>query len=347
MKRILILLLSLSMILGATTSTSVLATGAALPTTDTPVQSDAYAYAITPDSANWFEYTVTEKVAMLQIPESKLTRMTDAELVDALASYPYLVDIYLYGSGVSDGIEVVRTYCSALDALLNRETGLEAMRKYLLNYSSPNSAALLCNTNSTFSSRAIWDIFSTFGHQQVRQYPTVSQTSTSFVRTPNGTQVQVATYYEPHSSSYHTDLDFQEVIRNYDVEFIDCGSCMYNCHYFTWHLKGDVDADVHRWMSNPVAYMEDGSYEQIYYGNNSIAHYLTDICNGDFIFYGEPGSTTGTHSAITLIAGPIGAPLYSIPCVSKWGIWGVFRHDLGEVPYGYNRNIISAWRLAE
>ena len=89
-----------------------------------------YSYPITPESEDWFDYSVLAKVEMLRIPEETLKNMTDEALVAAIAEYPYLLDIGLYGNCYEDGIEVCRTYFSALDELLNRDTAQEALKTY-------------------------------------------------------------------------------------------------------------------------------------------------------------------------------------------------------------------------
>ena len=87
---------------------------------------ESYTYPITLDSPEWFSYTVLEKVEMLRIPEETLSRMTDEALVQAIVEYPYLVDLGLYGT-IEDGVSVCRGYFSALDELLKRESGRNAL----------------------------------------------------------------------------------------------------------------------------------------------------------------------------------------------------------------------------
>lgn len=121
--------------------------------------SDGYQYPITPESDDWFDYSVTEKVAMLKIPEETLSAMSNDELIEALAAYPYLVDLYVYGSSVHDGVEVLKTYCSALNELLKRDPELSSLGDYL----SANSTAYPPSTDSedtfNFEYNALTDIF--------------------------------------------------------------------------------------------------------------------------------------------------------------------------------------------
>lgn len=94
-----------------------------------------FTYPITPDSYYWDSYSIRTKVEMLKIPDDTLATMSNRDLVEALASYPFLIDIYLYGQSVSDGVRSVRKYCSALNELLERDGGIEAIHDYLIDES--------------------------------------------------------------------------------------------------------------------------------------------------------------------------------------------------------------------
>lgn len=89
-----------------------------------------YEYPIGSSSTEWPEMTVSEKVEALKIPQEKLEAMTDEELIRALADYPFLVDIGVYGKSTEESIETVREYCSALDELLSRETAAASLDDY-------------------------------------------------------------------------------------------------------------------------------------------------------------------------------------------------------------------------
>ena len=88
-----------------------------------------YEYPITTDSPDWFNYTVLEKVEMLRIPDEILERMTDEALVTAIAEYPYLVDLGVYGS-IDESVPICCEYFSALNELLSRDTAQQAMSTY-------------------------------------------------------------------------------------------------------------------------------------------------------------------------------------------------------------------------
>lgn len=331
-----LLLLTIAIVVGSLSSSAY-----ALGQSPDPV-SDGYQYLITPESDDWFNYSVTEKVAMLQIPEETLSAMSNDELIEALAAYPYLVDIYLYGCSVHDGVEVVKTYCSALNELLKRDPELTSLGNYL----STNSAAYLASTDAeapfNFEYNALTEIFIAVSNE-------TANTALCFgnvITTPKNTTVQVDTVIERHTSSQHAALDAMQLKEVYNAELIQTGSCLYNCHYFAWYMNGSFAENSLKCMPNPSAYMEDGSYTRTYTGNKNAPHCATNIRNGDIIFYGSTNNLYYTHSAICTNTSITTSAIRSLHCISKWGICGVFSHYLDSVPAGYDTSNISAWRLS-
>lgn len=336
MKHLLSILVMLAIVLSLFSSaTPVFATSSPLKSQSSLTE---YHYPITPDSDDWNYYTVTEKVIMLQIPESTLATMTDVELIAALASYPYLIDIYLYGSSVQDGVDIVKTYCSALNELLKRDSDLGA----LLDYLSTEPQTVYNKDN--FRLAALRDIYlSQVADSNVSTC--ASSNAKSYVTTPKGTSVEVITALELDSTSEHECWD-DEALRTYGAELIEPGTCLYNCHYYAWHLKGDIESDTLRCMLRPGAYMTDGSYTRTYTGNMNAPHYATSIRNGDIIHYGTIDDTLSSHSAICIETSVTSNTIKNITCISKWGTLGIFKHKLGNVPTGYDTSTVSAWRLS-
>lgn len=306
-----------------------------------------YTYPITSESEDWFDYSVQEKVEMLRIPQEILSRMTSHALITAIKEYPYLVDIYLYGTGPEDGIDVSRSYFSALDELLSREDGIADLTAYCAN--AITSVANMQNAeNDTigFELTALMDISNTVSENVAN--PAVNLPTTSYVLTPNGTRVMGFLYIEEHTRTEHQSYDISEVVNVYGVTLVEPGSCVYNCHHFAWYLNGDYANDelTKLWINNPSPYMTDGSYARIYSGTLNTLAYSANIQNGDIIFYGNlSDSGDDWHSAIYIADAVTGAPISTQMCISKWGAFGIFEHTMGNVPAAYNTSSISAWRL--
>lgn len=94
------------------------------------VELEHYDYPITSASPEWGGMSVTEKVEALKIPTEQLKDMTDEELIRAMADYPFLIDLHVYGKSTGESIETLRGYCSALDALLSRQSAVAALNDY-------------------------------------------------------------------------------------------------------------------------------------------------------------------------------------------------------------------------
>lgn len=321
--------------------------GNAVVSTDYDI--DHYTYPITLESEDWFDYSVMEKVEMLRIPQEILSRMTSSALITAIEEYPYLVDIYLYGIGPEDGVDVSRSYFSALDELLSREDGIADLMAYCAD--ALTATASLQNTVTDdaigFELTALMDIVNSVSENVAS--PAVVLPTTSYVLTPNGSRVMGFLYIEEHTRAEHQTYDISQIVNVYGVTLVEPGSCVYNCHHFAWYLNGDYANDElsKLWINNPSPYMTDGSYTRVYSGTLNTLTYSTNIRNGDIIFYGNlSDSGDDWHSAIYIADAVTGAPISTQMCISKWGKCGVFRHTMGNVPAAYNTSSISAWRLS-
>lgn len=343
MKRLLCCLLIAVFLLMPISANAIEETSAAI-STELQNGLDEYIYPITSESADWQNYTVSEKVEMLEIPQETLSQMTDKRLLDAVASYPYLVDIYLYGNSVSDGIAVARTYFCALDELLSRESAADTLTSFVAQSQTALASAISQGEMPTYSfeQRALTDIFLYCNDNQIASVATTAVVE-DYVQTPRNSDVIVLFTSEEHTAQFHALAD-SEVIATYSVTIVKPGSCEYNCHYFAWHLKGSIVRIDYAWMNDPNLYMRDGSYDRIYSGNLNTAHYLTSIRSGTIIFYGDiNGDITTWHSAFCNDTSVAGDPLAAVQCMSKWGTLGVFQHAMGNVPSGYDKSIITAW----
>ena len=94
----------------------------------------------------------------------------------------------------------------------------------------------------------------------------------------------------------------------------------YNCHSYAWYWASTGN---YYWISNPNAYMNDGSYSKV-----------SAIKVGDKTYWNN-----GSHSGI--VAGVGSGGTSNIRFVSKWGSLGLYNHFLWDCPYSGS---ISNWR---
>lgn len=110
----------------------------------------------------------------------------------------------------------------------------------------------------------------------------------------------------------------KEALKDHDVTQIHPGTARYNCHSYAWHQASDTNnyyiGDISVYLSDP---------------------HCTEISNAAVgaivVYYDAAGNPL--HSAIVKsVTGGI------VTCWSKWGVCGVFEHELNEVPSDYMDN---------
>ena len=301
-----------------------------------------YEYPITADSPDWFDYTVLEKVKMLTIPESILGRMTDEALIQAIADYPYLVDLYVYGNAVSDGIITSQSYFSALQELLSRETAVESLSTYGVSFANAvNTVAATDDEIDNHDKLAAlsMDYILNYARNPLVSDATVASprgSTSGYVYTPSGLSVPAVFYDSCRATRSHSVID-QELIDTYNVIKVRSGSCYYNCHSYAWYSRSSSNRT---WIPDAGIYTTDSAYTRIYNGGTSTSLASSGIANGDIVFYGS----SGTHSAVFIGNAASTKTLYSGLCQSKWGMAGLFQHALGNVPSSYTTSRIYIYR---
>lgn len=316
---------------------------------DSPITE--YTYPLNIDSPSWSSYTVLEKVELLKIPDSILKRMTDEALVQAIADFPYIGDIYAYGNSTSDGVATVATYCSALNELLSRKTGIQTLELYcseIIDSTLSTASVESGYDRETFIGYVMLDILDTISSNYRGELSTEITTVDEYPEAPttlNGTPLPDSDYdigYEPHApmATAHDNAD-QYYVETFGVTRIRKGSCVYNCHSYAWF---DQSADNPFWIHDPKTFWEDHSYNRCYIGNVVTSIYDASIRNGDIVVYGPENDST--HSAIFSGNSNLTSThsLATAQCISKWGQAGVFRHSLTSVPAGYIYSTIRIYR---
>lgn len=291
---------------------------------------DYYEYSITVESEDWFNYTVQEKVEALTIPDEILKNMTDEALVQAIADYPYLVDIYVY-STTSKGLEEFQNYCSAYKELMSRSSAKQSFLSSGITLM--NSYEKKSDERSEFVQEAMNEIITTLYDDVIiyKSYDEKSGISTyAAITTPNGSSV-TAYYdsYEAHSTDTHTTAD-NEAVSTYGVTKIASGTCKYNCHSYAWYSTSTSNK---YWIDDPSAYMTDGSYTRVFNGSISSATNNYSISTNDRVYY------AGTHTALFKGTPASGQPVATQTCYSKWGRLGVFSHSMSNVPSSYGLSV--------
>lgn len=151
-----------------------------------------------------------------------------------------------------------------------------------------------------------------------QQYSTYSIASTTYVYTPNNTQVSVIAFSEDLST---TDIEYLNV--NFDNLFLNAtrlstSTRYYNCHSYAWYKSMTTNP---YWMNDPSAYYTDESYYEV-----------SQPQAGDIICYYDSSNSILHSGAIISIDSTING-LSSIIEESKWGSCGLYRHRADYCPY--------------
>ena len=298
-----------------------------------------YTYPITTESEDWFNYSVREKHLMLSIDKDTLEGMTDEELVYAIADFPYLIDIYVFDS-LEAGLESFKETCDAYGELSKRDSFVESMVRYGSDLIALYNIEPRRDGRSAFVSSALVDIINSIINSNSQNNKSSRAADRSVPMTPNGNAVSYTTPSEPHLAPdlFHQIKD-AEAVADYGITLNNSGSCWYNCHSYTWHSTSTSNI---YWIINPSIYMTDGSYTQVFNSSISSAIYTCCLHVNDKVYYNAP-SNNNKHSAIFIDNPNSGAPLATAYVKSKWGILGVFTHQLTNVPAGYSLNNITIW----
>lgn len=137
------------------------------------------------------------------------------------------------------------------------------------------------------------------------------------VNTTSG--MQIAAYIAQNDFDDKTLDDWdQETLEQYDVRLIYPGTARYNCHSYAWHQAAD---DNIYYVGIISTYLRDP--------------HCTEVSNarvGAIAVYCDAGDKPLHSAIVTSVAGSV------VTCQSKWGVCGVFEHELGEVPDEYTAN---------
>lgn len=185
----------------------------------------------------------------------------------------------------------------------------EAQKKYLKKSSYSD---IYASTKSTF--------YDALAENQSKKIEFSSRATTAYVKTPNGTSVEVVRN-RPEFTTPEKNAADKEIKNAYpNVTRLRSASNVYNCHSYAWY---STSATNNCWMNDPSAYINDGSYKAVSVGYEKA---------GNKVYYNN-----GEHSAIlkTVYEGPVypGRPWELLECTSKWGQYGLYNHRADDCPY--------------
>lgn len=239
--------------------------------------------------------SMEEKYKAADIDKETLNKLSNLELINAVADYPYLFDIYAFDT-FDGGYQQVRSRFSGLDELKKRDIFIDKQ----ITESS------LMNDEMSMKELTMHRIL------YLQDYST-SLVASSTVTTPNGTKVSILINNEL-SAARIKELDNYVRTKYPSVTLLRSASNKYNCHSYAWYSTSSNNS---YWMNDPSAYMRDGSYKQKSSSGIISTNYR--------IYY------NGEHSGIVNNSGYVS--YNNINIVSKWGQLGLISHKINDCPY--------------
>jgi hypothetical protein len=287
--------------------------------------------------------------------------MDTATLVTTVLDYPFFGDIYAFDSA-EIGIQVISERFSGLKELLARSdvddglykeymtmkqeiTGLinaesvnfETVMKYRIIGTLLSQPAIfekldkaqvdsIVETSNTISGKIdVAPIYADDKSPFAEEAIVTQQYLTSYVYTPNGSAVQVLLRGEELDSTEKAAADSYMDSRYPNATRLRSATTMYNCHSYAWYSTSSSNS---YWMNDPALYMSDGSYTKVGF---------TPTASGQIMYYPVPGG----HSAIVYTPS---SNIWSVVLTSKWGEYGLYRHNYGNDPYGNGALNITCWK---
>jgi len=293
----------------------------------------------------WRELPRSEKGTLFNVPSDVVNRMTTDALLQTFLNYPFAIDLVLSNT-YYQGYMALRSEFEPLTALVARiDLPASIIRKYQRIHSASESVSdneivhaillvALCtqqDINSLFTADEMQQLLGVLTESDLKDYEfhlanesslwldtryqsnkTQLQNRAIYVKTPNGTNVEVLDYTSltQWTSTEITAIN-NSVTSSYVVTVTANPNKYYNCHSYAWY---STSTSNNRWMNDPSAYMTDGSY----YNSTS------SIRTGDKHFMNP------THSGI--ISSISNSMAY---ITSKWGSWGVYTGAVTQLPPGY------------
>ncbi len=320
---VIVLLLSLSTIGLAidnkpNNSTSSVASGVIAPFRHTAADEATY-YPINPNTPEWSALqTSDELIAACRISEDALKNMTTEEVVNAVLSFPLLIDLYAYND-LDTALEHLSTISDAYRELLTRDDAAHILSQALVT-----AHCVETESTSKLPSYTIEILLSDQrlmgsdkGANYWESYPHAAR---AYTTTPNGSSVEISYTGEQFDSATKDEID-REFRNGYPLAtLLESSSTRYNCHNFAWNSQAPRDY----WMRNPSKYMSDGSYTKI----------RAAVAMAKIYYEGE-------HSGV-ISPSYTGGPLVPI-VLSKWGSGPLVQHRENYSPYSGS---ISYWELA-
>jgi len=243
-----------------------------------------------------------EMLKSTKLDVQKLAQLSSEELLDLVLAYPLRIDMFAYNSS-QEGVDALEKQSDALKEFITRKDAPNILlnRLKVENANNNDDTIEKLILGRILASEQIWtisekqeDILREMDKANLIVVDSISSLlSSTYVSTPNGTQVPVLIRGELLSYEYMIQLNNETKAASSSNSY---------------------------WMNNPTSYMVDGSYNQftnvIEANSSTRLYYIND-----------------NHSAVVYASGgPLAGP-HKLTVTSKWGELPLMRHVADYSPY--------------
>ena len=306
-----------------------------------------YDYPVVPGTPEWNAMATTvEKIEACAVPRELLENMTTAALVETNVTYPLFLNVYAFNTLI-EGFRHLALYFDGAEILRGRPDAMDCLQAYIDahpgdEYTLPviNAEALMQfipamkQWESKIANEPYIADTTPYPWKEGEAAPELRSGPGAPIYTPNLTEVPVYVNgsqnrfydlsYADHGTTYNKAKaisDGYSLIYTSAVQLAPCNPS-YNCHSYAWHSQLTTNK---YWINDPSVYMVDGSYT------------LSTAAAGRKVVY-ISGSLGLDHSGIVYSASTGG-----VVVESKWGICGLFRHNLSDCPYAVSGTANTYW----
>lgn len=306
---------------------------------------EPYTYPFTYENEEWSQVSAAERHLRCQIPDDVLREMDTYALLWTVAEYPFLVDLSLTDT-IDESYHTLWYMFNGIREIERRPDTLPVLKEMLDNPPWPKGDQIgmetiyvyLCQTSpySTIGfdeTQCLHETFPdvVFFHRNLCTCEQRQLYTTEAVPNPpttyDGTPLiygEDAIYHQTQQTVDRNNIIAQvnEMIQNYDLVQVSAYRYdeYFNCHSYAWYSQ----AKNEWWIQNTGAqkYMNDSHVQKV---NGSASP-------SDRVTYEKLFSANPTHSGIIVLDKNGNQKVRS-----KWGMLGVYDHDINSVPSAYGR----------
>ncbi|MCE3199077.1 hypothetical protein JI735_14460 [Paenibacillus sonchi] len=284
---------------------------------------NSYEYVVKPNTDEWKKFTSTEeKVNASQIPQTILNKMTTKALVETVLKYPLLANMFAFNTK-QEGFNAIYSNFNGLQELTKRTDAISELEQY------QDKIGYLETTDNTIIAQGLYvkALLEALGSNSLigSNSDITPYYTNSSVTTPNGTSVSTykgLTWADHGLTATEASALQAQMVKAYpNATVVSSQNPSYNCHSYAWYSTSSTNT---HWMNSASAYRTDGSYTS---GTGAV---------GSKVDYGA-----GDHSGIVTYVGGGSGP--NVKVKSKWGIYGVFTHNIVDCPYTIGSYSCTFW----